>query len=346
MNEEPENLPEPDENPLLAETISWCLRMHGPDAHLHQAAFDSWIALGGVHRQIYSEVSELYGFGETLRGLDLRRSPAVDETMMDMPPQSSREKFVVVALVILGMVIGGFYLLGAADRGWSTEIARFQSRHPRQIQTGLGEISAFRTIDGSLITLDTDTLVIFNLGSDERRFRIERGRARFAPAGMERPFIVSAGSHAILAQGSPFDVTFLAGEAVSVSPLRGAVRIRALDRSGRTGHGHEMRLAAGQLAIYRPGDAIAIRRASSFSNVVDPWPSGVVAFNGVALSEVLRQANRYATTKIYLSNPRLGARPFHGTLRMAETRTLSRTLARALELRAVEKEGVIWLQPK
>ena len=74
MNEDPKQQPaNAGANPLLEEAIGWCLRMHGEDAHDHQAAFDAWLALGGVHRQIYSEVSELYGFGETLRDANIDR---------------------------------------------------------------------------------------------------------------------------------------------------------------------------------------------------------------------------------------------------------------------------------
>lgn len=338
--------PQAGANPLLDEAIGWCLRMHGEEADKYQAEFEAWIGLGGVHREIYSQVCELHGFGETLRGINIDRegqSPSSDHSWL----QKSTWRVPVLGLaVIIAMAVSAFTIEMAQRESVRGDVAGASRLGSRQIQTALGEIRIIRLADGTRVTLDTDSLLTFDKQGVEQRVRVERGRARFEVVQQRRPFTVLTGDRAILADGSIFDVTFPAEDAVQVLLLRGKAEVQSSYRRLGSLRRPGVQLATGFLGSFRPGDEIMVRRADRHDAAAQQWPSGLAAFKGVPLSEVVRQANRYAVTKIYISDSVIGTRLFHGTLRMNDTRALAHILAHAFALRVVEEEGVIALRPR
>jgi transmembrane sensor len=342
MNQDPTQ-PPAGANPLLEEAIGWCLRMQGEDADAHQADFEAWLALGGVHRQIYSEVSELYGFGETLRDTPIDR-------MTDVAAAGDRSRDLVlwrssalILAVVIAMVVGGLTIHGARKELASSAPESRKVEGTGQIQTALGEIRTVRLSDGSTMILDTDSLVTVAVDGNVRRLRLERGRARFAVSREKRPFLVTAGAGAITALGTLFDVGLTQYQTVSVSAVRGAVDIRAVGKWSALRSTRAMRIAGGYRASYGPDERMAIVRMARGDLAANAWPSGLMSYDGVPLSEVIRQANRYGVIKIGLSGAALGERRFHGTLRLNDTRRLAFILAHAFSLRVDEEAGTLRL---
>ncbi len=344
MNDEPtEPSDDAAANPLLEEAIGWCLRMHGDDAQIHRAAFEAWLALGGVHRQIYSEVSELYGFGETLR--DRKIDCAKESMTADERPsrRSHRRAWGVTGAAIVALAAGGFFVQQVRH-----ELAISNPRAQRidgagQLQTAIGEIRTVRFDDGVIVTLDTDSLVTLADDGQTRNLRLERGRARFAVARDRAPLVVAAGMGTITALGTIFDVDLSSYQAVKVSALQGAVDVRASDKWGALRSTRTMRVTAGHWSRYVSGETMTITKMARTEVTANAWPSGLMAFDGVPLSQIIGQANRYGVTKIVLTDAALGTRRFHGTLRLNDTRKLAAVLAHALSLRIDEEPGTIRL---
>ncbi|NML12188.1 DUF4880 domain-containing protein [Sphingobium sp. AR-3-1] len=335
---------EPAPNPLLDEAISWCLRMHGEDADQHRAAFEAWLSLGGVHRQVYSEVSELYGFGEKLRGVDLDRT--ADQT------QEPRHAFhgprwkgpALTAALAIFMGIGVFYFEGKREAA-PDRLARRALGAPGQLQTALGEIRTIRLDDGSMVTLDTDSLVTVEPGRSNRRLRLERGRIRLAVATASRPFVVAAGAGTITTLGSLFDIGLSRYQEVDMSFLRGTAELRTAGKWSALRPSNATRVAKGYRASYGPDGRTAIAKMARDELAATDWPSGLMSFDGVPLAQVLGHANRYGVVKIILADPALGQRRFYGTVRLNDTRRLAAVIAHALSLQLLEEGGTIRLSP-
>ncbi|MEJ7933862.1 FecR domain-containing protein [Sphingobium sp. AN558] len=343
MNDDP--IVPPDDagaNPLLEEAIAWCLRMHGEGAEAHRAAFEAWLALGGVHRQIYSEVSELYGFGETLRDMKIER---VSESVAanDQSGRSSHWRApALLGAAIVAIAAGGLFVHQLRqERAIGEPLIR--TIGSGQLQTALGEIRSVRLDDGLTVTLDTDSLVTVAADGHGRRLRLERGRARFAVSRDRTPLVVTAGLGTITGLGTIFDVGLSSYHAVNVSAVQGAVDVRASDKWWALRRTRTLRVTAGHRWRYGPDEHMTITRMSREDLSADAWPSGLMAFDGVPLSQVIGQANRYGVTKIVLADAALGERRFHGTLRLNDTRKLATVLAHAFSLRIVEEPGTLGL---
>lgn len=348
MSKDPAQDPEEvGANPLLEEAVGWCLRMNGPDADHHRTAFDNWLALGGVHRQIYSEVSELYGFGGTLRPEDLARSSPAEPVKSTEGSRAHPHVTLALigALAVVVMTVGALYFEWHRRETAAAKLAAASEASVGQLQTGLADIRAMRLHDGSVLTLDTDSLVTFDLNGRERRIRLERGRVRFNVHPEARPFSVVAGDRTITAQGTIFDVSLAEDQTVDVTLLRGAVLLRPLGQPA-TMSGASSRLQIGYQATYQADNILKVRRSARADFQASQWPTGLMSFEGVPLAEVIRQANRYALVKIYVSDPSLGERKFFGTLRMQDTRALAKVLAHAFSLKIIDSPAMIQLAPR
>lgn len=339
-NYQPENGPTGAANPLLDEAIGWCLRMNGEDADQHRAGFEAWLALGGVHREIYSQVSELYGFGEQLRDIEVARPPiklhATSANTTSLPNRTTqrRSRAALVAATAFAILVSGWQSLRVLWPHGSAVSAPLQSL--------VGEIRTLRLDDGSSLILDTDSVVETAFSGSERRLRLARGRARFDVAPEKRPFIVEAHGAVILVGGTLFDVSLGDRDAVDIILLRGAAEISASGSQPMLRPAIFTRMTQGTVAQFRPGRPVAFTRLSGNAPPAVMWPNALAAFEGAPLAEVVRQANRYARVKLVLENPRLGQRRFWGTVHLNDTNQLAQLLAHALSLQVtIERDSIL-----
>ena len=197
--------------------------------------------------------------------------------------------------------------------------------------SGVGEIRNVQLSDGSEVTLDTASRVVPDLSPNERRIRLEAGRARFTVAHNPHwPFVVVAGGREIIARGTVFDVR-VDGTEVEVSLLEGRVDIQGLRRVGRA-----VRLAPGDRAIMHGSAAPQI---DVTAEVGANWHQGLISADGMPLAQVLIEANRYSEGKIALADPGLGELKVTGAFRHGDARALAEKLAAALNLAAMPGPG-------
>lgn len=335
------------ENPLLDEAIGWCLRMNGEDADQHQAAFEAWLALGGVHREIYSQISELYGFGDKLRGMDIDRMSMPEMARGAYAARATatsatvRRRAVLVGLVAPVLAFGSWQMWRAIGSDGAHQTVPWTP-----LQSVIGEIRTMRLEDGSTLTLDTDSMVETVFDGKQRRLRLARGRARIQVATDTRPFTVQALATRITANDTLFDISLHDGDAVELALLRGFVNVAPGISGAKMRPAVLTRLRPGAVARFLPGQPMSVAYQPGRAAASVRWPQALEAFNGARLEDVVRQANRYTRIKIRLSDPRLGQRRFYGTLRMTATRQLARILAHAFALKVTESQNRILLSPK
>jgi transmembrane sensor len=312
--------PEPADAVIRAEAEAWFARMQGPDAQDTAAAFEHWRESDPRCQQAYAslerkiEVTKLLHFTATGRERDLTRARA--SSLMAKP---IRYKIAAAVLVLL-CVAGAASLL----RGAPVSKTAFAA-------TRIGQIRPQRLADGSLVILDTNSQIAFDLSGRARIVRLVRGRARFDVAhNPDRPFIVEAAGQTVTATGTIFDVA-LYGANVRVSLLRGSVEI-ARDSA--------LRRSRGSVARLRPGEAVDTTIGQPMHEVTpaargeDQWVGGMLSFDATPLSEVLGQTNRYSTTHIRLAEPTLAGLKVSGAFHPVPLDDLSKSLATAFSLHA------------
>lgn len=321
------------EQAVRREAHVWSARMHGDDAEAHRAAFERWRAADPLHAEIYARLEQQWSAAGLLAGTRTARSRKPLARHSRFQPQM---RYAMAAALVLGLTA----VLILIQPRW---FGRDYAAEAAQLASGIGEIRTVPLADGSTMTLDTDSAVRLAFTRGERRLILLRGRARFDVAhDPARPFIVLAGSGAVIARGTLFDVSFLGGQ-VRVALLRGSVDVRQ-DSAGGPPSGTIARLTPGQATAFAARTPLAPPRPAPRDEL--DWPSGMLSFEADRLGAAIAEANRYSTAKIRAADPAIGDLRVTGAYRAGDTTGLARSLATSFDLQmTTDARGDIILSP-
>lgn len=304
------------------EAHRWSMRMHGDDAPAHREAFELWRAAHPRNAAIYEQLERQ----REQAGLLAHTRVGQARSLPDRRRPNAFHARYAVALAVIILTIGfGLWLRGPAPVGGDRHVAA------SQIASRIGEIRKVALPDGSVVTLDTDSIIQPVFSAGERRIILTHGRARFSVAhDVNRPFVVLAGGGAVIAHGTVFDVRLLEGR-VSVTLLSGAVDVRhdppgdpALRRASVT------RLSPGERTSFSRAGLLAPPRPAPTSD--SAWTSGMLSFDAARLEDAIAEANRYSLAKIRLSDPATGELRITGAYRASDTAGFARALAASFGL--------------
>jgi transmembrane sensor len=177
----------------------------------------------------------------------------------------------------------------------------------KRYETQVGERRDVRLDDGSVISLNTGSVIEVAYTSARRDVRLLRGQALFQVAHDARwPFVVSAGDRAVTAVGTAFDIR-LQGDAVSVVLIEGKVRVDPLRRQGLQrliGALGGDDLIAGQQLVSTQGVPGVVVNSADVPRVTS-WRNGQVIFRDDTLAAAIAELNRYSERPILATDPRV-----------------------------------------
>jgi transmembrane sensor len=327
---------------LSEEAALWFARMRGPDADAHRPAFEAWLARGAVHLAAYNRAAEIFAMGKFLAEEDDDAAPR--PTDRGIVRRGSRLWLLVASTALVLLTLGAWlgFAQGRAIRSSARDgpVATPGTTAPLQLATRLGEITKTRLVDGSVVTLDADSLLTVAFDRFERRLRLERGRARFEVAHEARPFRVAAGAGTVTARGTIFEVRFAPSGKVEVSLLRGRVDVDLPRQAAGANAPGPVRLVPGQRIAFAAPDATVGTDRHVRS---DRWADAMVEFDRAPLAEVIARANAQAAVKIRLSDPSLATLRVSGIFRITDGAGLADRLAKLFGLRADHRPDEVTL---
>jgi transmembrane sensor len=220
---------------------------------------------------------------------------------------------------------------------------------PQAYRTEIGEQRAITLVDGSTITLDTDSEVRVAFSKGRRLVDLTHGQAFFAVAkDHTRPFIVTAGDERVMAVGTAFDVR-LEHDGLSVTLREGRVRIEAPDgqspqpdtaarvKAADLVPGSKLRTS--QHAAWQVARADVMRELS--------WLHHQLVFDNARLDVVVAEMNRYSSTKIVLGDPALAGVQVGGVFGVDDPDSVADALAHYGLVRVADSTaGRITLLPR
>jgi transmembrane sensor len=318
------------------QAYEWSVRMRGDNAAQHRETFEDWRAADPRNASTYERLEGQWTTAGLLAQTDIGRSRALPARRQILSAPRLGLAFAVTALV---MAIGlGFLMHNPARFDLGRDPA------PAQLASDVGEIRTLKLVDGSVVTLDTDSAVRLAFRPKERRIFLTRGRARFQVAhDPDRPFVVFAGTGTVVARGTIFDVSLLGGR-ISVTLLRGRVDVheyapRIADHRRTT-----VQLYPGQRIAFRPSDPIARPQPAVAGE--NAWVSGMLSFDAERLGDALAEANRYNATKISVADPALNNLRITGAYHVENPASFARAVAASLDLdTAADPGGGIVISP-
>lgn len=294
------------------QAAEWHARLGRQDvAETDRREFERWHATP-ENAAAYAAITRTWEAAERLSGrvdgtAGARVSVLLDDARAEGPRRPSRHGSAVAALallVILGVAVWAL-VAPLAPRPNPTASADETSA---TYVTAVGERSTLTLNDGSQVELNTSSRLSVEFGPDLRRVTLRDGQALFDVAhDPDRPFVVEAGSHRVVALGTSFDVRRNAGS-VQVTLIEGSVRVE----ESTTTRARATRLDPGQQFV-AADDGAEVRSARV--EQVTSWRDGRLIFSDEPLGHAVAEVNRYSTRKIVLADPELAALRLSGVFR-------------------------------
>ena len=218
---------------------------------------------------------------------------------------------------------------------------------PKRLETAMGEIRRVPLGDGSVVTLDTHSVVEASFNERKRAIQLVSGVAYFEVAhDPARPFVVEARDVSVRAVGTAFSVRNIEGSPVSVVVSEGKV---ALGRVATPGI-HEVQLAANMQAIVP--EIVALTPAN-IARPLSPddlgralsWRDGMLAFEGDTLADAARRFRRYGGPKVEIESASLARQPISGLFAASDPRGFARAVAVSLDATVADDGDTVRLRP-
>lgn len=301
------------------EAAEWFARRRSGEMTGAEAAeFELWLGRDEAHRRAF-ELAE--GMWE---GLEAVRS---DPRMIALRERGEQRLgggrgFWLGPAIAAGLAVAIF---GAWELVVKPLEATVASPVRQEFRTSVGQRTTVKLPDGSIVTLDTDTVLRTNETGRERRLVLQKGRAFFEVAhDTSRPFVVVAGDRFVTATGTAFGVD-VTHKGMEVTLVEGSVRVEKLaPAQGKIKKIHVADVSAGSRLATADGDhwslaPMDVPRETS-------WLDGQLTYDGARLGDVVADMNRYSDRKIVLADPELAEQRLSGVYKAGDVDEFVRVL--------------------
>ncbi len=318
------------ENARDLAAVDWFVRRSAGALPLNEEeAYQAWLQRAPENREAYRALERIWSATAAIENepqVEMRR------TAMARSADGTRRRRRVLVGGLVALSVG----LAGATLSW---LSIPKSLNDQSYRTAVGQQATVTLPDGSVVTLNTDTVLRTQADPDRRLVYLDRGQAFFRVAKDRRhPFVVSAAGRTVTALGTAFDVRVDQGE-LKVVLVEGKVRVESLTpiplqgapgaRSGPLAPARPETLQATEMSagsqLVAPDDA---DWRLSRANVVreTSWLQGQIVFDDEKLGDIVAELNRYSTRKIVITDDRLSQKRLSGIYRPGRLDSFSRAL--------------------
>ncbi|WP_411818658.1 FecR family protein [Hyphococcus sp. DH-69] len=338
----------PDRDEIRAEAANWFARVESremtPDM---RDELSQWLKSSHAHEEEFERLSGLWGdldILEELNYLEVPDNPENRNILRLKTRPTRRVVFGIAASVAILAGLGSFQIF-------------LNLRNPTQseyFQTALGRQQTVQLIDGSTVTINTDSEINVQITRDARNVYLLKGEAHFDVASNpKRQFSVYAGDGIVRAIGTAFSVqvhdddveVFVSEGRVELiakpepvaEPASGAVseRVRVPNEKvplTEIAAGDHARFNRDKLDYVAPMTEAEINRKLA-------WRHGMLAFAGEPLSEVIGEVSRYTDFQIEVAEPSLNKVPIGGYFKVGEVEGLLEALEETFDIKVERIDG-------
>jgi transmembrane sensor len=325
------------------EAAAWIWRMDSPAvAVADRQAFEAWLRQDPRHRRAAAELSVVWsaldGLAEAQR--DEKIATFTNTALLHHP----QRWWIAAAAMLAAIAVGAIWL----QRGSELQT----------LATAVGQHRNVGLADGSIVTLNTNTIVETDLRRHTREIYLRKGEAHFQVAhDGARPFLVHAGDAVVRAVGTAFEVRVLTDQHVDVVVNEGRVEVQATAPMPASANPSTLARAAAATTV-RTLNAGERLSTASHDYAVTPitaqqlsselaWREGAIVFDGEPLSEAIAEIERYTDARIVVSDPEIAGLRVGGRFRTANVQEFFDALQTALpvSIRHVNA-GLVFIDPR
>jgi transmembrane sensor len=326
------------------EAATWLERLERTLQHDESAALRAWLKTS-LHREIILERCKFW-HGPDILAVLLTLIP-------DIPPPRPRlrERRIVLAisLAVCGLGLSTFLIAGSTL--WpNSNSQRSSLRAEEAYRTPVGARREVDLPDGSTMTLNTSTHVLISYGLRSRDVTLLRGEASFGVIqDPDRPFRVSAGARRfeVEDQASRFNLRRVTMDRTELTVTEG--QVRALDSRVRApltpaqlrvgpSYG-ERTVSASEYGILEPGWHFTWRLTATELRQRLAWQQGLIVVANDTLEDVLKEFERYTTTRFVFQDETLRNARLNTELPAGDVDILLRVLRDMLQIQSVPNDA-------
>lgn len=210
-------------------------------------------------------------------------------------PQAKRLRTALQRRQLLGIAAALLILTATGGIVWHFSADSASSYH-----TSIGALSTIPLVDGSRVTLNTNSQIDVVFSNKARTVKLERGEAFFEVSkDVTRPFVVEIADKRVVAVGTRFSIRRDEND-LRVYVEDGRVQIKrigiAAEAAGaQLSAGSEARTAKKSLLVDRPTAA----QVEQFLS----WRTGYIRFRDTSVADAVVEFNRYSLHKIVIEDP-------------------------------------------
>lgn len=259
-----------------------------------QQALDEWLSESPAHLTSYWRIEETWNRAQRLKAL---RPPM--GIRMSLSAGRTRSYAVGLAMVLVLSAVVAAYWLNA-----------FQEPPAKRYATPVGGHLTLALSDGSLIELNTDTVLSISNSPVQRSATLIKGEAFFEiKHDAARPFAVRIGDHLVTDLGTKF-VVRTDGAKVRVALLEGKARF---ETAATEASAQSTDMSPGDVVIAtRDGMTLHHKTTGELASSVG-WRRGVLVFDNTTLAEAARELNRYNVEQVRVVDPAVARLTIGGT---------------------------------
>lgn len=319
------------------QAAAWTWRLDaGPLSDADSQAYEAWLRQDPRHRRAMEELSRVWqaldGLAEAKRGEKI--ATFTNAQRRGVPGTRQRWWFAAAASVLLA--IGAVLWLR-------------QGSETQTLSTAVGQQRNVTLADGSIVSLNTNTILETDLSRHLRQIYLRKGEAHFQVAhDRSRPFLVHAGDAVVRAVGTEFEVRLHTDQHVDVVVNEGRVEVQDAKQSG-------LGVVLPTVRALSAGQALSTASADYAVTPVTPaqlsselaWREGAIVFDGEPLSEAIAEIERYTDARIIVTDARTAALPVGGRFRTDDLPGFIDGLQAALPVTIRRTpDGLVYVDPR
>ncbi len=309
---------------LQEQACCWISRLDRGLSEPERNALEGWVSASQSHRHALLEAASLWDDMSVLNELSglfpqskIKQDSSRVKRLVNQARWSVAAGF-LLAVVGVGLIVNNVFIQHDVNVVQAVQ----------QLRTGVGEQKNVALSDGSVVHLNTNTMLSVTFTADKRDIVLVRGEAHFKVAhDTQRPFTVTAGDNRVTAVGTAFNMQYVDDHAFELVVTEGKVVVK--DRfspyasgdalfSATAQHKDDALMVAGEKA--RVKGNIEARQNLTDTDINDDlaWQQGMIVFKGEPLESVLSEIGRYTSVRFSIQEPSLKQRRVAGYFRVGD----------------------------
>jgi len=319
------------------EAAAWVWRLDDEEVSPQQRReFEQWLRRDPRHRRAFEELGGVWNaldeLAEAKRDEKVATFVAEEQRLYATAPAKRKRgglrRFIPWA--IAASLAVGLGMLSWLQRG----------NEAQTLATAVGQQRSARLADGSVVQLNTNTILETHFDGKARAIHLRKGEASFkVTKDAERPFLVYAGGMVVRAVGTEFNVRMRDSLDIEVIVAEGTVAVEAqlepepaLQPMAAV-MPEPRELTTGQrFETVTPAEPVARITPEAISDTL-AWREGAVVFNGEPLVQAIAELNRYTDVRLVVADPAIHDLRVGGRFRAGDVDGFLEALTRAFPVR-------------